>query len=170
MKSFAPHSHSLPQPAALRERALRQCLSIRQKTPSTSMWPMPPPKSPAHTSHHSCTPVRRHRGYGCRQRLGKYSLVKGDRRRRPSAAHACRVSLSGAWEIARHLVFTPPKSGALGDAGMFVTAHDDRSTRPLLRNHGAKPKYHHEAVGGNFRLDEMQAAFAREAHAVKRLD
>ena len=34
---------------------------------------------------HSRPSVRRHRGYGCRQRLGKYSLVKGDRRRRPSA-------------------------------------------------------------------------------------
>ncbi len=73
------------------------------------------------------------------------------------------VGMTGAIGAAGWLSFYPTKNlSAFGDAGLATTNDDALADQMrMLRNHGSRVRYHHEAVGGNFRLDGLQAAVLR---------
>jgi dTDP-4-amino-4,6-dideoxygalactose transaminase len=71
-----------------------------------------------------------------------------------------KTARAGAMGEAGFFSFYPSKNlGAAGDAGMIL-CRDDQLAKELriLRDQGMEPRYHHGVIGGNFRLDEIQAA------------
>jgi dTDP-4-amino-4,6-dideoxygalactose transaminase len=67
------------------------------------------------------------------------------------------IGASGAFS------FFPSKNlGCYGDGGM-VTTNDEATAAKvkMLRNHGSSQQYHHDVIGVNSRLDELQAVILR---------
>jgi dTDP-4-amino-4,6-dideoxygalactose transaminase len=70
------------------------------------------------------------------------------------------INYAGSFGLASFFSFYPTKNlGAFGDAGLAATSDESLAKKlRIYRNHGMDPRYYHQHVGGNFRMDAFQAA------------
>ncbi|UCE89043.1 MAG: DegT/DnrJ/EryC1/StrS family aminotransferase [Pseudomonadota bacterium] len=76
---------------------------------------------------------------------------------------AIEGTMTGAIGLAGCHSFFPSKNlGCYGDGGLVTTSSDEVADKlRMLRNHGSNVRYHHDVIGYNSRLDELQAAILR---------
>jgi dTDP-4-amino-4,6-dideoxygalactose transaminase len=78
------------------------------------------------------------------------------------AAQAFRARTLDNGIVSCHSFYPTKNLGGFGDGGMVTTDDDALAERArMLRGHGSRERYRHEEIGGNFRLDELQAALLR---------
>lgn len=72
------------------------------------------------------------------------------------------AAVGSVGELSAFSLFPAKNLGAFGDAGFVTTPDSDLAERVrMLRVHGSRLRYQHELIGGNYRLDALQAAMVR---------
>ena len=90
---------------------------------------------------------------------GEYNLIVIEDAAQAIGAEYNKIRAGSMGDFGCFSFFPSKNLGAFGDGGI-VTTNSEKSHDKLriLRAHGGKPKYYHKIIGGNFRLDALQAA------------
>ena len=115
---------------------------------------------PVHLYGHACDMLSL---YKLKRRYGFKILEDCSQAHGTEFAPGQKVGSGLFTDIAAFSLYPGKNLGALGDAGVICTHHEEYMDRcQYLRNYGAKVKYHHEYFGFNSRLDSIQAVMVDE--------